>query len=44
MQPLFEIEIFWPDKTDFLVQLSFSISEEGMHMTWQYQISSVPNK
>ena len=42
--PLFEIKIFWPATTDFLLTFSSLILEEGMQMSWRCQISWFPNK
>ena len=46
MQPLFEIKIFWPATTDFLLKCSPPISEDEMQMSWQLapkQITNVQN-
>ena len=44
IQPYFEIEIFWPALTDFLLKFFSLILEDGMQMPSHCQISWLPNK
>ena len=44
IQPLFEIKIYLPATTNFLLKFSSPILKDGMQMLWHCQISWLPNK
>ena len=43
-QPFFEIKIFWPTTTAFLLKVSSPQFKRQGHMLWHYQISWLSNK